>query len=96
MLANSQTREQALLTGFDSTFTWTATGIAKSDRNDEEGWSLLPDGNVLTVDAYTDATCDTASELYDDERGFWLSVGSTIVQLPDATETGRSSSGHSR
>jgi len=83
MLANSQTREQALLTGFDSTFTWTATGIGKSDRNDEEGWSLLPDGNVLTVDAYTDATCDTASELYDDERGFWSSVGSTIVQLPD-------------
>ncbi len=77
LLANALTREQALLTGFDkrhfrgksSTFTWAATGIGKADGNDEENWSLLPDGNVLTVDAYTDATCDTGSELYDDERG---------------------------
>jgi hypothetical protein len=85
LLANALTREQALLTGFDSTFTWTATGTGKADGNDEENWSLLPDGNVLTVNAYIDATCDTGSELYDDERGTWVSAGSTIVQLPDCS-----------
>ena len=26
----------------------------KSDKNDEQGWILLPNGNVLTVDCYTD------------------------------------------
>jgi len=32
--------------------TWTNTGTGKADANDEEGWTLLWDGNVLTVDAY--------------------------------------------
>eukprot|EP01124_Arcella_intermedia_P021808 TRINITY_DN3113_c0_g1_i1.p1 TRINITY_DN3113_c0_g1~~TRINITY_DN3113_c0_g1_i1.p1 ORF type:complete len:687 (-),score=58.05 TRINITY_DN3113_c0_g1_i1:15-2075(-) len=33
------------------TLTWTRTGGGKYDRNDEEGWVLLPNGQVLTVDA---------------------------------------------
>jgi len=30
----------------------------KSDLNDEEGWVLLPDGRVLTVDCYTDSSSE--------------------------------------
>ena len=33
-----------------STLTWTATGSGKADSYDEEGWTLLPNGKVLTVD----------------------------------------------
>ena len=47
--------------------TWTATGSGKFDENDEEGWTLLPGGKVLTVDAYTDIgdPSGTNSEIYD-------------------------------
>src|SRR6476620_3940367 len=50
MQANCCTRESALLDA--STLTWTPTGQGKLSVNDEEGWTLLPDGKVLTVDAY--------------------------------------------
>jgi hypothetical protein len=81
MLANAFTSQQALL---DTTrLTWTATGNGKSDRNDEEGWTLLWDGNVLTVDAYTSGGCDTNSERYLTRFSSWVTAGSTIRQLPD-------------
>jgi hypothetical protein len=48
--ANCCTRQQALLDS--KTLTWTPTGSSKFDVNDEEGWTLLPNGQVLTVDAY--------------------------------------------
>jgi hypothetical protein len=78
MLANPIDGEAALFNA--STLTWTATGANKSDRNDEEGWSLLPNGKVLTVDA----TNLNNSELYDPSTGSWSSAGSTIVQLTQA------------
>ncbi|MGA8876261.1 MAG: hypothetical protein WB555_12060 [Candidatus Korobacteraceae bacterium] len=84
MLANCCTRQQAL---FDSTtLTWTATGTGKFDSNDEEGWTLLPSGNVLTVDAYTDVNdpSGTNSEIYNASSGSWSSAGSTVVQLWDS------------
>jgi hypothetical protein len=64
---------------------WTATGTGKADVYDEEGWTVLPNGNVLTVDAYVfnGANCDTHSEIYNASTGTWSSGGSTIVQLPD-------------
>ena len=84
MLANCCTRQQALLN--ISTLTWTATGSGKFDENDEEGWTLLPGGKVLTVDAYTDVDdpSGTNSEIYDPNTGSWTSAGSTIVQLWDS------------
>src|SRR5437016_520771 len=84
MLANSLTKEQALLNA--TTLTWTSTGTGKFDVNDEEGWTLLPDGNVLTVDAYVfqyDAA-GTNSEIYNTSTGTWSSAGSTVVQLWDS------------
>jgi len=88
MQSNCCTREAALLDPV--TLTWTATGKNKFDPNDEEGWTLLPNGKVLTVDAYVPIPPTqydpngTNSELYNPKTGSWSSAGSTIVQLWDS------------
>ena len=84
MLANCCSEQQALLNA--STLTWTSTGSGKFDENDEEGWNLLPGGNVLTVDAYVNRNDPngTNSEIYNPGTGSWTSAGSTIVQLWDS------------
>ncbi|HTV64522.1 MAG TPA: hypothetical protein VMD98_02900 [Bryocella sp.] len=84
MLANCCTEQQALLD--ESTLTWTPTGTGKFDENDEEGWVLLPNGKVLTVDCYVNLNDPngTNSELYDPSSGSWSSAGSTVVQLWDS------------
>ncbi len=92
MLADKMSRQAALLDPV--TLTWTETGTAtKADMNDEEGWTLLPDGKVLTIDCYTDFYFGldlnpypkhaTHSELYDPVSGQWSSAGSTINTLTD-------------
>src|SRR6266404_3800619 len=85
MLANCCTTQQALLNA--STLTWTTTGTGKADINDEEGWILLPSGNVLTVDA-NNLSDLTNSEIYDTATGTWSTGGSTIVKLDDTTSSG--------
>jgi hypothetical protein len=83
MLANCCSTQQAILTSY-SPITWTATGTGKADENDEEGWTLLPNGNVLTVDAYVSGgCCKMGSEIYNTATGTWSSGGSTIVNLVD-------------
>ena len=62
--------------------TWTAFGKGKADMFDEEGWTLLPNGKLLTVDANLPNNL-TASEIFAPSTGTWSSAGSTIVQLPD-------------
>ena len=84
MLADALTRDTALLDA--QTLTWTPTGKNKFDVHDEEGWTLLPNKKVLTVDAYVfvyDAA-GTNSEIYNPSSGRWSSAGSTIVQLWDS------------
>jgi hypothetical protein len=78
MAANCCTTDEALLNA--KTLTWTSTGTGKADINDEEGWTLLPSGEVLTVDANNG---NTNSEIYNPANGSWSSAGSTIVQLTD-------------
>src|SRR5215468_12322996 len=68
MQANCCTTQAALLNL--ATMSWTPTGAGKFDVNDEEGWTLLPNGKVLTVDAYvpigiTYMPTGTNSEIYD-------------------------------
>jgi hypothetical protein len=84
MQANCCTTQAALLNL--NTMTWSPTGSGKFDVNDEEGWTLLPNRKVLTVDAYVFAydANGTNSELYDPAAGSWSSAGSTIVQLWDS------------
>jgi hypothetical protein len=84
MQANCCTKDEALFN--PATLTWTPTGTGKFDIHDEEGWTLLPNGKVLTVDAYVfqyDAT-GTNSEIYTPSTGSWVSAGSTIAQLWDS------------
>ena len=88
MLGNCCTAQDALLD--PRKLTWTTTGTGKFDTNNEEGWTLLPTGNVLAVDAYVpigniayDPT-GTGSELYNPATGSWMGAGSTIVQLWDS------------
>lgn len=100
MLQDKMSRQAALLN--PQTLAWTETGTAtKSDWNDEEGWTLLPNGSVLTVDCYTDVAFGatptypadpTHAELYDPTTGSWSSAGSTINTLTDPVlyETGAS------
>ena len=67
-----------------SNLTWTNTGSGKFDPYDEESMALLPDGTVLTVDAYTQTgTCGTGSERYNPTTGSWSSAGATIIQQAD-------------
>ena len=67
--------------------TWTvvpATG--KLDGFSEEGWTLLPDGTILTVDTLN----VPQAEKFDLSLMKWISAGSTIVDLgdPSADEIG--------
>jgi len=88
MQADCCTSQSALLD--PRTLGWSATGAGKYDPNDEEGWTLLPNGKVLTVDAYVPIAPfpylpnGTNSELYNPATGSWHSAGSTIVQLWDS------------
>lgn len=90
MLANccSDGKESALLDA--RTLTWTRTGAGKFDDFDEEGWTLLPNGKVLTTDAFVGVPFDpsgTSSEIYDPATGAWSSAGSTINPLWDSAAT---------
>jgi hypothetical protein len=85
MQANCCTDQAALLDA--NTLTWTATGKNKFDINDEEGWTLLPNKKVLTVDAYVFQYDPTGMnfELYNPASGKWTSPGTgTGVQLWDS------------
>ena len=86
MLADCCTKQNALA---DKAYTpvWTSTGSGKFDLNDEEGWTLLPGGKVLTVDAYVGSYNGSGmnSEIYDPGTGAWTGAGSTQVQLWDSS-----------
>jgi hypothetical protein len=75
----SGTESQAIFN--ERTLRWTATGTGKDDGNGEEGWTLLPDGDLLTVDT----TEFPNTELYDPSTGSWHSAGSTPVSILDHT-----------
>jgi len=62
-----------------TTLTWTPTGLGKYDSYDEEGWTLLPNGLVLTID--TSQNNPDYYELYNPLSGMWSHPGSTPVQL---------------
>jgi hypothetical protein len=60
------------------TLTWTAVSTTgKVDVNDEEGWTLLPDGSILTVDASTGGSNSHAERYY---SSAWHDAG-TLAKL---------------
>jgi hypothetical protein len=61
-----------------ATLQWTELNdTGKSDFNAEEGWTLMPDGSILTFDVKN----APHSERYIDSQHKWVSAGSTIVDL---------------
>ena len=87
-LANCCTTDAAILN--PKALTWTAFGTGKADINDEEGWTLLPNGNILTID--TNNLSDLMhSELFSPKTGTWTSAGDTGVLLPDQNAQGTGS-----
>ena len=63
-----------------ATLTWTnLNSTGKADRHDEEGWALLPDGTILTVDALH----APSTEKYIPWLDLWISAGSTPQSLED-------------
>jgi hypothetical protein len=78
--SNPQRRQQAVATIAPiptNTVTWTITGAGKADPNSEEGWTLLPNGQFLTVDTQD----GTNSETFNPGTNLWRSAGNTPVFL---------------
>jgi hypothetical protein len=71
-----------------ATMQWTPVGYKdKNDFNAEEGWTLMPDGSVLTVDVLT----HPFSEAYLSPEGEWKMLGKTGPDLsgPPCCRCGR-------
>jgi len=61
-----------------STMKWTELkSKGKNDWNAEEGYTLMPDGTILTYDVLD----NPQSEEYNPTTGKWKSLGSTVVNL---------------
>ena len=68
-----------------TTMVWTAMGsTGKADWNAEEGWTLMPDGTILTWDVLDNPN----SERYIPSEQMWVSDGSTIANLQGPPEVG--------
>jgi len=64
-----------------ATLTWSSVvALGKSDRFDEEGWTLLPDGTILTVDAIN----NPQTEKYIPWLYKWIPCGATPNPLAEA------------
>jgi hypothetical protein len=75
-IGNKLTERVALLN--PSTMQWRLPGTpGKNDFNAEEGWTLLPDGSVLTVDVKD----NPHAERYIPTKYEWVDAGTTVVNL---------------
>jgi len=78
---------------FDATsLTWTSTGAPNAGLSyqDEQGYELLPNGDVLTIDVWTNYPNGgaTNAERYSPSSGTWSSAGNTPVSLVDPSACG--------
>jgi hypothetical protein len=81
-----------------ASLTWSNTGAPRLGNfyQDEQGYNLLPDGNVLTIDIWTDFDFNTFessgnptnAEQYEPKLGLWVRAGNTPVSLVDPYECG--------
>jgi hypothetical protein len=65
-----------------TTLTWTIIGAGngKADENSEEGWNLLPNGDVLTEDVSDGKN----TEVFNPSTDKWTSAGNTVAVLPNS------------
>jgi hypothetical protein len=71
----------------EATLSFTALNpTGKADINSEEGWNMLPNGNMLTVDTRIQAQ----SEIYNPFTNIWDTPLSTIVNMADTGDLGGS------
>jgi hypothetical protein len=95
LLSNCCTTELAKLDPV--AMTWTAAGKNKADVNDEESWSLLFDGRIVTADAnvFVNVGSNTDlqhSEIYDPGSDAWSSLPDVPVELDDVSASNPNSS----
>jgi hypothetical protein len=80
VLGNKLTKDMAALD--PTTLTWTTLpSTNKRDFDSEEGWTLMPNGTILTFDVKS----APHAERYLPTRLKWMSAGSTIVDLHSPT-----------
>jgi hypothetical protein len=79
MISNITNTQVALLD--PATLTFSLPGSAnKADRNDEEGWTLLPNGNILVVNCIA----SPGTQIYNLSAQAWTNAGNTgTVNLED-------------
>ena len=76
VVGNKLTQQMRILD--PKTLKWTSlSSLGKKDFNAEEGWTLLPNGSILTADVKTAPN----SEVYAPAAKKWVTAGSTIVDL---------------
>ncbi len=78
-LGQNQTKASAQFN--ESTLTWTVTGSGKADIYVEEGFVMLPDTSVLTVD--TSKAKNAERYLPPKTLNKWINAGTTPVDLAD-------------
>jgi hypothetical protein len=83
----NQPAADALFNPTNLTWTSTAAPNAGGDYQDEQGYELLPNGNVLTVDIWTNND-PTNAEQYSPKTAKWSSAGNTPVSLVDPVACG--------
>lgn len=82
MIGNCCTSVQAQLN--ESTMTWTQVGTGKGDTNSEEGWTLMPGGNILTADVGNAPD----SEIFNAKSSTWSAAAPVPVNLTSGFEIG--------
>jgi hypothetical protein len=79
------------------TLSWKNTGAPRfgNGYQDEQGYELLPNGDVLTVDIWTNfnfatqtGTAASNAERYNPSAGVWSRAGTTPMSLPDPVQCG--------
>ena len=91
LLGRKTTKQMAQLD--PKTLKWTAVkDTGKSDFNAEEGWTLMPDGTILTWDVKNNPN----SEIFDPTTAKWTSAGSTVANLQGPPEVGCLKYGHNQ
>jgi hypothetical protein len=86
MLANCCSTQEAKATISGTTVTFASTGTGKADINDEEGWTMLPNQTIVTVDANRNlGGSSNNTEIYTDANpsGAWAAGNNTADSLVD-------------